>query len=172
MKSIYCIELEPISIPAAAVVSKPIYTPAAVGAQGLPVPVNDPLAPVILPVAAIVVDDEMPLPLIDPLVVDMFPLNVDMFPLELIVPFVVDMFPYAGLVPIVYDMCPVAAIVPLVAVLPFDNTVNCGVQVSTAVCAPIEKPFATLRIASIYTSLNKNALLQDEHPCILSCRIL
>ena len=88
MKSIYCIELEHISIPAAAVLSKPIYTPATVGAIGLPVPVNDPVAPLILPVAVIVVDDEMPLPLIDPLVVDMFPLFVDMFPADVIVPFV------------------------------------------------------------------------------------
>ena len=97
----------------------------AVGAVGLPIPANDPLAPVIFPVAVIVVDDELPLPLIDPLVVEMFPLNVDMFPFELIVPFVVDMFPYAVIAPVVDDMCPVAAIVPLVAVLPFDNTVNC-----------------------------------------------
>ena len=95
----------------------------------------------------------MPLPLIDPLVVEMFPLNVDMFPFELMVPFVVDMFPYAVIVPVVDDVFPVAAIVPLVAVLPFDNTGHCGVQVSTAVCALIEKPSATLRIASIYTSL-------------------
>ena len=43
---------------------------------------NDPLAPVILPVAGIVVDDEMPLPLIDPLVVNMFPLVDDMSPLS------------------------------------------------------------------------------------------
>ena len=125
VKSIYCIELEHNSIPTAAVLSKPIYTPAAVGVVGLPVPVNCPLAPVILRVAVIVVDDEMPLPLIDPLVVDMFPLNGDMFPFELNVPFVVDMFPYAVIAPVVYGVFPVAAIVPLVAVLPFDNTLNC-----------------------------------------------
>ena len=97
MKSIYCIELEHISIPAAAVVSKPIYTPATVGAIGLPVPVNDPVLPF---------------------------------------------------------MCPTAVIVPFVVILPVvHDTPICSVPISTSVCAPIEKPPATLRIVSIYTSL-------------------
>ena len=56
MKSVDCIELEHISIPAAAVVSKPIYTPAAVGAVGLPVPVNEPVLPIMFPAAVIVPD--------------------------------------------------------------------------------------------------------------------
>ena len=47
----------------------------------------------ILPVAAIVVDEEMPLPLIEPLVVDMFPLVVD------ILPPVVEMLSIATMVP-------------------------------------------------------------------------
>ena len=48
---------------------------------------NDPLAPIVWPVAVIVVDDEMPLSLIDPLVVEMFPLVVDIFPIAVIVSF-------------------------------------------------------------------------------------
>ena len=61
---------------------------------------NVPTAPVISPVAVIVVDDEMPLPLIDPLVVDMFPLVVDMFPLVVdILPPVVEMLSIAVMVP-------------------------------------------------------------------------
>ena len=50
---------------------------------------NVPIDPVILPVAVIVVDDEMSLPLIDPVVADMFPLVVNMFPAAVIDPFVV-----------------------------------------------------------------------------------
>ena len=41
---------------------------------------NVPIDPVILPVAVIVVDGEIHLPLIDPLVVDMFPLVVNILP--------------------------------------------------------------------------------------------
>ena len=70
-------KLAQISIPPADDESKPIYTPAVVGAVGLP----------LVPMQDIVVDDEIPLPLIDPLVVDMFPIAV-------IVPFVV-MLPFA-----------------------------------------------------------------------------
>ena len=58
----------------------------------------------------IVVDGEILLPLIDPLVVDMFPFVVDIFPYEVIVPFRVDMFPSG---------------VPFVVVLPFANIANC-----------------------------------------------
>ena len=36
--------------------SKPIYTPAAVGAVGLPVPVNEPVLPIMFPAAVIVSD--------------------------------------------------------------------------------------------------------------------
>ena len=76
--------------------SIPKYTPTTDGAIGLPVPVNDPVAPIILPVAVIVVDGEIPLPLIYSLVVHMYP-------------FVVDPFPHAV-------MCPLVVIVPLVGV--------------------------------------------------------
>ena len=47
---------------------------------------SDPVAAIILPVAEIVVNDEMTLPLIVPLVVDMFPFVLDMFPDEVIDP--------------------------------------------------------------------------------------
>ena len=59
----------------------------------------------------IAVDDEIPLPLIDPLVVDMFPFVVDMFPYEVIVSFVVEMYR-------------IVVIALLVVVLPFANTAN------------------------------------------------
>ena len=45
--------LAQISIPPAVVVSKPIYIPAAVGTVGLPVPVNDPVLPIMFPAAVI-----------------------------------------------------------------------------------------------------------------------
>ena len=48
---------------------------------------NEPVAPKILPVVVISVDDEMLVPLIVPFVVDMFPFVVDMFPCEAIVLF-------------------------------------------------------------------------------------
>ena len=54
VKSTYCKEVEHNSIPAAAVVSKPIKTPAAVGVVGLPVPVNDPLLQFMIPTAVFV----------------------------------------------------------------------------------------------------------------------
>ena len=58
----------------------PKYTPTTDGALGLPVPVNDPVAPIILLIAVLVVDGEIRfLPLIDPWVVDVFPLVFDMF---------------------------------------------------------------------------------------------
>ena len=50
---------------------------------------NDPVAPDIIPVSVVVVDDEVPLPLIDPLVVDTFPFVVDMFSFAASVPLVV-----------------------------------------------------------------------------------
>ena len=56
---------------------------------------HDRVAPVILPVAVFVVDGEMPLPWIVPLVVDMFPFVVDMFPHVATAPVVVEMFPDA-----------------------------------------------------------------------------
>ena len=64
VKSIYCRKLEQISIPPAEEeLSKPIYTPAAVGTVGLPVPVNHPVVPVMFPVAVMV-------PFVDMLPVD------------------------------------------------------------------------------------------------------
>ena len=62
-----------------------------------PVLVNDTLTPDILPLAVIAIDDELPLPLIGPLVVDMFPSVVDIFPDEVMVPLV--------------EMCPTVVIV-------------------------------------------------------------
>ena len=55
---------------------------------------NVPTAPVISPYAVIVVDDKMPLPLIDPLVVDRFTLVVN------ILPSVVEMVSIAAVVPV------------------------------------------------------------------------
>ena len=60
----------------------------------------------------IVVDDEITLPLIDSLVVEMFPLVVDMFPDEVAVRLVVDMFPSV-------------VICPFVVVLPFVDIQIC-----------------------------------------------
>ena len=58
----------------------PKSTPAPVGTIGFPVPVHDPVALDILPAAVRVVDDGIfGLPLIDPLVVDMFQFVGDMF---------------------------------------------------------------------------------------------
>ena len=45
-----------ISIPPPVDESKPIYTPLAVGATGLPVPVNEPVLPIMFPAAVIVPD--------------------------------------------------------------------------------------------------------------------
>ena len=73
---------------------------------------HDRVAPVILPVTVIVVDDEMPLPRIEPFVCDFLPFVDGLFLDDVIVPFVVDMFP-------------LVAIVPLVVVLTFANIVNC-----------------------------------------------
>ena len=92
---------------------------------------NVPTAPVILPVAVIVVDDEMSLPLIDPVVADMFPLVVNMFPVAFIDPFVV--------------------IVPVVPSTPIWS-----LQVSVALSDPSDKPFLILRDVSIYRSLYKS----------------
>ena len=69
----YCIWLEHIYIPLVACVSIPTYTPTVDGEVALLVLVNDPAAPDILPLAVSSVDDEIPLPLIVPLVVAMFP---------------------------------------------------------------------------------------------------
>ena len=91
----------------------PKYTPAVDGVVGLPlVLLSDPVVPVTLPSAVLVVKDEATLPLIDPLVVDMFPFVVDMFPVEVIVPFVVDRLPSV-------------VIVPFVVVWPFVDIPNC-----------------------------------------------
>ena len=91
----------------------PKHTPTTDGAVGLPlVPVNEPTTQVILPVAVLVVADEIPLPLIDRLVVDLRPVVVDMLPDEAIVLTVV-------------ELVPAAVIVPFVVVLPFANIANC-----------------------------------------------
>ena len=65
-------------------VSKPIYTPAAVGATGLPGPVNDPNLPVMYPVAVM-----FPVAVIDPFV-DMLPVDEDIPTLSVQVPPVSD----------------------------------------------------------------------------------
>ena len=90
MKSIYCILVEQISIPHAAVVSiSKKYTPTTDGAIALLIPVHDPIVP------------DIALPLIVPLVVEMCPDEVfvplvEMFPTAVIVPFVV-MLPAADI---------------------------------------------------------------------------
>ena len=65
----------------------------------MPAPVNDPIAP------------EITMPLIDPLVVDRFPLVVVMTPDEVTDPLV--------------DMFPTAVMVPLVVMWPTKNIPNC-----------------------------------------------
>ena len=104
-----------MSLPPAAVVSMLKSTPAVYGAVILRVLAHDAVAPLILPLAVIVVDDEIPLPLIDPLVVDVFPFVVDMFPDEAIAPFVV--------------------------MLPAADIPNRWLQVFTSISVPLEKPF-------------------------------
>ena len=98
-----------------------------------------PIAPVILPAAAIVDNDEISLPLMFPFVVDMCPFVDAMFPCEVIGPFVVYRFPND-------------VIAQFVVVLQFTNIAHCCLQVSTPICAPIEKLVRTLRMVSIYTS--------------------
>ena len=104
-----------MSLPPAAVVSMLKSTPAVYGAVILRVLAHDAVAPLILPLAVIVVDDEIPLPSIDPLVVDVFPFVVDMFPDEAIAPFVV--------------------------MLPAADIPNRWFQVFTSISVPLEKPF-------------------------------
>ena len=68
----------------------PIYTPRVVGVVGCPlVHANEPVAPDILALAVILVDDKLHLQLFDRLVVDMLPFVNDMFPVVVIVPLVV-----------------------------------------------------------------------------------
>ena len=90
----------------------PKCTPVLVGSVGFLVPVHDPVAPAILPAAALVVDDERALPAIDPLVADMFPFVAGLFRDEMIDQLVV-------------EVCPTVMIVPFVIVLPAADIPNC-----------------------------------------------
>ena len=83
----YCKKLAHISIPPASIVSKTKSVPTIDGDVGLPAPVNDQVVP------------DIALPLIDPLLLDMF---LD----EVILPLV--------------ELLPVGVMVPLVVVLPLD----------------------------------------------------